>query len=249
MPARPHRSVDRIIRLLEEVASSTHGCTLADLSRALDAPKSTVQGFANGLVETGYLDEQQRRYFPGPGIFMLANRSHRIPSHLVNHSDLVELSRETGCSVLVGVLAGRNLLYVDMELQGRRHEYFLRQNPRRPTLRTAAGKLLVALKPYEEMRDFLAGEEDAQLVQDFLGEVDDIITDQRCLVKVSNIPNVSALAAPIRSPSGHVIGALSLTSTPEGLLPRVDEIDRTMTAAIDQWMQRSDGLVGHRRSI
>lgn len=241
MPPRPHRSVERIIRVLEEVASSTHGRSLAELSRVLGAPKSTLQGFANGLVEAGYLDEQNKRYFPGPGIFMLANRSHRIPSQMVRHDDLVELQEATECSVLLGVLAGQNLLYVDMVLRGRRQEYFLMESPRRPTLRTAGGKLLVALKPYDEMRNFLE-REDPALVRDFLGEVDSIVAEQRCVVPSSIQPGISAIAAPLRTRAGDVVAALVLTSHSESVLSRVEELHTEMVTALKRWSHRGSAL-------
>ncbi len=49
MPARPHRTVDRVIQILETVSVEPGGVTLAELAVALDAAKSSVQEQPNGL--------------------------------------------------------------------------------------------------------------------------------------------------------------------------------------------------------
>ena len=63
MPARPHRTVDRVIEILETVSLSPRGVTLAELATALDAAKSSVQELTNGLWgasrPAGYLIESE----------------------------------------------------------------------------------------------------------------------------------------------------------------------------------------------
>ncbi len=67
MPARPHRTVDRVIEILETVSLSPRGVTLAELAAALDAAKSSVQELTNGLLARGYLIEEDRRFPPRAG--------------------------------------------------------------------------------------------------------------------------------------------------------------------------------------
>ena len=40
MPARPHRTVDRVIQILETVSLSPRGITLAELATALGAARA-----------------------------------------------------------------------------------------------------------------------------------------------------------------------------------------------------------------
>jgi hypothetical protein len=61
MPARPHRTVDRVTGILETVSLSPRGVTLAELANALDAAKSSVQELTNGLLARGYLVEEDGR--------------------------------------------------------------------------------------------------------------------------------------------------------------------------------------------
>ena len=72
MPARPHRTVDRVTGILETVSLSPRGVTLAELAVALDAAKSSIQELTNGLLARGYLTEEDRRFHLGPGPFILA---------------------------------------------------------------------------------------------------------------------------------------------------------------------------------
>ena len=58
MPARPHRTVDRVIEILETVSLSPRGVTLAELAAALNAAKSSVQELTNGLLARGYHRER-----------------------------------------------------------------------------------------------------------------------------------------------------------------------------------------------
>ncbi len=67
MPARPHRTVDRVIGILETVSLSPRGVTLAELAAALDAAKSSVQELTNGLLARGYLIEEERPIPPRAG--------------------------------------------------------------------------------------------------------------------------------------------------------------------------------------
>ncbi|MEL5959574.1 helix-turn-helix domain-containing protein [Streptomyces sp. CLV115] len=84
-PARPHRTVERITRILELVASHPGGYTLTEIATKLDDPKSSIQGFVNGLVDTGYLEELDKRYFLGAAPYMLTLRADRMPARNIRH--------------------------------------------------------------------------------------------------------------------------------------------------------------------
>lgn len=237
MPPRPHRTVERISQILEEVASSRRGCTLAELAKKLEAPKSSVQGFVNGLVEVGYVSEQNRRYFLGPAPFMLTQRAHRVPLGAVRHEDLLDLSAETECSVLLGILVGRDLVYIDHVGVGTAETYMARTRPRRPTLRVAAGRLLVALMAPAEMYDFL-DREDPDLVNDFLSHVDRIRAERVSVSERSIAPQISAIAIPVTDSSDTAFAALVIAGEPDDVLPRRDELVPLMRKHADSWARR-----------
>jgi IclR family acetate operon transcriptional repressor len=103
MPARPHRTVDRTVGILETVSLSPRGVTLAELAAALDAAKSSVQELTNGLLARGYLVEEERRFHLGPGPFILASRANKLAALSLDHEFVTELRKPLGCNILVGV--------------------------------------------------------------------------------------------------------------------------------------------------
>src|ERR1700748_1054271 len=102
MPARPTRTVDRVIEILETVSLSQRGVTLAELATAMGAAKSSVQELTNGLLARGYLIEEARRFHLGPGPFILAARANKLAALSLNHEFVAELTQVLDCTVLVG---------------------------------------------------------------------------------------------------------------------------------------------------
>src|SRR6478752_4943581 len=90
-----HRTIDRVTRILEEVVYSP-GMTFAELARALDAPKSSVHGFIQGLIAAGWLHEDGRRYYLGPAAYALTMAPGNIRAGSVTDSDLWELHTASG---------------------------------------------------------------------------------------------------------------------------------------------------------
>ena len=93
MPARPHRTVDRVIEIRETVSLSPRGVSLAELAAALDAAKSSVQELTNGLLARGYLIEEDRRFHLGPGPFILAARANKLAAVSLDHRFVAELAQ------------------------------------------------------------------------------------------------------------------------------------------------------------
>src|SRR6476660_1321022 len=113
MPARPHRTVDRVTGILETVSLSPRGMTLAELTVAMDAAKSSVQELTNGLLARGYLVEEERRFHLGPGPFILASRANKLAALSLDHQFVVDLAERLGCTVLVGVRVGDAIIFTD----------------------------------------------------------------------------------------------------------------------------------------
>ncbi|MGW3731282.1 helix-turn-helix domain-containing protein, partial [Streptomyces sp. NPDC000851] len=110
MTVRPHRTVDRVIGILEAVAMSSRGVTLAELAATMDAAKSSVQELTNGLLARGYLIEDGRRFHLGPGPFILTARANKLAALSLDHQFLADLSKALGCTVLAGVRVGDALV-------------------------------------------------------------------------------------------------------------------------------------------
>lgn len=69
--AAEHRTVTRVLEILETVARAHDPVTLTQLSRALGAPKSSLHGLVGGLLQRGYLRDADGGYRMGAGAHAL----------------------------------------------------------------------------------------------------------------------------------------------------------------------------------
>src|SRR5258706_8846926 len=170
-----HRTIDRVTRILEEVVYNP-GMTFAELVRALDAPKSSVHGFIRGLLTSGWLHQDQHRFYLGPAVYGLTLASGHIRAGLVTHADLVALHEETGLAAFLGVQAGDHLIYIAEAGSDHVSGFEARSNIRRTLLITAGGKALLATRPEAERDSYLRrwSVDESDLVDKFLEEYDAI---------------------------------------------------------------------------
>src|SRR5690242_4009833 len=118
MPPRHHRTVDRVVAILEMAARSSQGVTLSSLSDHLGAAKSSVQELTNGLIASGYLVEQDQRMHLGPGPFVLTLLGNRAAALGLRHETIERLRAKLGHGVLVGIGMGDSVVYVDYSGEG-----------------------------------------------------------------------------------------------------------------------------------
>ncbi|MEU8527184.1 helix-turn-helix domain-containing protein [Streptomyces sp. NPDC048629] len=172
--ARHHRGVDRIVTILESVAHSTDGLTLSQLAKRLEAPVSTIQGLVNGLLATGYLIEESRRFTLGPGPFTLTIGADWTTVAPVSHDLVSQLAEKIGYPVLLGVMVGDHLMYVDGAGEDARMEFYMHTRSRRPLINSAGGKLLLASLEDTELSQRLGELREiysSDLIEAFLHEV------------------------------------------------------------------------------
>ena len=149
-----HRTIDRVTRILEEVVYNP-GMTFAELVRALDAPKSSVHGFIRGLLASGWLYQDQHRFYLGPAVYGLTLASGHIRAGLVTHEDLVALHEQTGLAAFLGVQAGDHLIYIAEAGSDHVAGFDARSSIRRTLLITAGGKALLAERSEAERDSYL----------------------------------------------------------------------------------------------
>jgi DNA-binding IclR family transcriptional regulator len=143
-----HRTVTRIVRILESVARSGENAVgLSALARELDAPKSSVHGFVRGLCAEGYLLEGEGDgYVLGPGVAHVLGPAENSVVLLIEDV-LAEISARTGETVTVAVRVGDSVVYVHSLPADYEVCYAPRLKVRRPLLPTSSGKLFFALSP------------------------------------------------------------------------------------------------------
>jgi DNA-binding IclR family transcriptional regulator len=234
MPARPHRTVDRVVEILETVSLSSRGVTLAELAVALGAAKSSVQELTNGLLARGYLIEEARRFHLGPGPFILASRANKLAALSLDHRFVVELSEILGCNVLVGVRVGDAIVFTDhVGDESPSLTFAARTHARRPLYATAAGKALLANVPDDEMYRLLdlADPEQADAVRRFLAELPEIRSRRLAFNRGVTLAEAYVVATPLLAPDGALIAAISAAVDPAEA-DRLDELGEQLKNAV-----------------
>jgi IclR family transcriptional regulator, acetate operon repressor len=217
-------SVDRAAVLLVQLLEGEGPTTLAGLADAADLPKSTASRLLSSLERHGLVHQEGQRgsFEPGPAILHFAHRGG-VARNLVGLAEesMQALSEESGETVNLAVPSAHgveHLAQVDArhflgtgQWVGRRVDYHC----------TANGKVFVAfgaavlpagrlprLTPHtvvdgEQLESELAKVRE----EDFATAVDELEV------------GLSAMAAPVRGPSGDVIAALSLSGPTMRLTP------------------------------
>jgi DNA-binding IclR family transcriptional regulator len=234
MPARPHRTVDRVTDILETVSLSPRGVTLTELATALGAAKSSVQELTNGLLARGSLIEEERRFHLGPGPFILAARANKLAALSLDHQFVAELGKVLGCTVLVGVRVGDSIVFTDhVGEESPSLTFVARTHARRPLYTSAAGKTLLANVSDDEMYRLLdlAGPEQADQVQQFLGELPEIRARRLAFNRGATFADAYAAATPSLAPDGSLIAAIS-AAVDASEADRLDDVGEELKKAV-----------------
>jgi DNA-binding IclR family transcriptional regulator len=233
-----HRTVDRVTRILEEVVYNP-GMTFAELARALDAPKSSVYGFIQGLLAKGWLYETNRRFYLGPAVYGLTLASGHIRAGSVTHADLEELYAKAKVAVFLGIQAGDHLIYVAEAGADPVTGFDARTNIRRAMLATAGGKALLAVRPDAERESYLRRRraEEPELVAKFLDEFAEI----RRTGIATNLRQGGArfaIATTVRNQAGQAVASVTLVGPTKDIQPRAKRLSDLLLKQVEAWSKR-----------
>ena len=138
-----HRTVSRVMHILEFVADSEQSVRLADIANELSAPRSSVHGLVHGLVSTGYLRSTAGgRYTLGGAISVLV--LHSPVSDPGIRAAMETLNLEFDETVILTVMVGESMVAVDAIESSNAIRYSPTIGARRPLYPTSAGKCFLA---------------------------------------------------------------------------------------------------------
>ncbi|WP_031237157.1 IclR family transcriptional regulator [Asticcacaulis sp. AC460] len=207
----------RGLDVLMAVADS--GKNLPELSEALGLTRSTTHRLATTLVEQRFLNFTPRvGYSLGPRLLELGYlASRQMNLARVAHDELVNLAKQTGDTVHLGILDNGRALYLDKVLGTRRIEISSRIGERQPLRSTGIGKALLLDEPESFLRDLYARES-----RDFPGyrvSEGDWLDRMKAYGQAGyaldleeNEDRIRCVAAPIRDAANRIIGSISVSS-------------------------------------
>ncbi len=152
------KSADRVVRILEAVASRNEGLTHGELSKKLEIPKGSLSLLLSNLVDREYLalDPQSKLYVLGPELLVLTGR-------YLNSLDIVQIGRpivhtlvrEINEDAEIVIRKGDQVLFLYKEESARPVRYAIDAGELAPLYATSPGKCILAFIPEEDVSGYL----------------------------------------------------------------------------------------------
>ena len=233
------QSVTRVIQILEALCASGAPLSLAEMSRTLDAPKSSIAALLRGLAEADFLTVSEGVYRLGPSAFGLGSAlleaRRRLQSSDLLREGMRRLAARCGETVLFAVrdAGGETLTYVDVIESRNAVRFAVSVGDRRPLYCTAGGRAVLAASTDAEVRRYMNHLRPRRMTAST--ETD----KKRLAVAIATARHsgvaqtvdqasdgVTGTAATIRSAGGAVLGALVVAAPSSRLQDRLADLAR-----------------------
>lgn len=159
--ANSPQSVTRVIQILEALAASPRPLSLADISRELGAPKSSMAALLRGLAEADFVVQTEGAYRLGPGAFglggALLEARRRFQTSDLIRDGMRRLAERSGETVIYAVRDedAATMTYVDVIESRAAVRFTVAAGDRRQLYCTAGGRVLLAANSDEEVKRYL----------------------------------------------------------------------------------------------
>ena len=252
-------ALSRGLALLAAFSADRPALSLVDLSRELDISRSSAFRLAYTLVELGYLhrDQQSKTYRLGPKVLDLGF-SFLASQELVDIAQprLNTLRDETGCSAHLGVLDGRDVVYLVRCPANRTLTSNIQVGTRLPAYASSMGRAILSFMPPDAVAELYDGEtlepftdQTATTFPALRERLDRDRQQGHVVSRAAFEAGIASVAAPLFDASGSVVGAVNI-STPQAADPasrlETDVLDAVLAAAgeISSWL----GYAGARKT-
>ncbi|HEX3535405.1 MAG TPA: IclR family transcriptional regulator [Stellaceae bacterium] len=246
IPAEPAegssaRSSARLVGVFEALARSEEGMSLAELSLALGAPKSSLLGQLRAMVSASYLAHAHGLYRLGPRSFRLAAdilAVRRFPNLV--RPVLQDLNTRTSETVFLVQLdrVARRATYVDGFDSPNPVRYTVPMGTSRPLYVSAGGLMLLAFQEPAWIDAYLGSVSLDPLTARTITDVGalrqrlQVIRREGFAVSLGEtVPGAAGVAAPIFNSDGSVTAGLLIAAPVERFEPQLPEFTRLLRDA------------------
>ncbi len=222
---RYSQSLERGLAILRTFTPDRPWLGIAEIAEALEMSRPTTHRYASTLVALDYLEQgPMRKYRLGmragdPGRSAVSSTA----LGKLSHHHLAELRDRSACTTSVALLDSADIVYVDRarsSAQGQIEvEARLGRGSRLPAARTAMGKVLLAHLSHQEQCEAIdaiaenAGSRAALAERkELLDELVEIREKGWALADQVHVEGQRCVAAPLRSRSREVIGAVDIAA-------------------------------------
>ncbi|NGP07748.1 IclR family transcriptional regulator [Rhodococcus sp. 14C212] len=224
--AKEHRTVSRVTTILELVARSENGSRFADITAAIDAPRSSVHVLVKGLVANGYLHEEGGRYTIGSAVRALL-AAPTVPIDSAARPGMEALHHKFNETVMLSFLVGDAVVYTDVIESTQMIRYSAPLRTRRPLYPTSSGKCFLAYAGETFRENYLAAHiPDEDMREQVRAELRTIADEGVAINRGQTLPDVSGVSVPIFG-NGHLLAVLAIAGPTTRIADRLDEFAAT----------------------
>ncbi|GGB01785.1 IclR family transcriptional regulator [Allosediminivita pacifica] len=221
-------TVGKALQIMDIVADAGRPLRFSELQAASPLPKATLYRLVQTLTSQGMLvyDCDRQTYTPGLRLVQLAHAAWRQSSLApIARPHIDALSAEVGETIHLAQLDRAQVLYVDKRNAVRPVEMYSQAGKVGPGYCTGVGKAMLAHLPETErqaavrMQAFYPHTPNTiTSVEALEAELETIRTEGVSFDREEHEPGIVCIAAPVLTPGGRVLGALSITTAgPAGL--------------------------------
>lgn len=234
----PIRSADRVLQVLGAVAEAPDGITARDLARELGLTVATTYRLLGTLTGRGYLVRTRAaRYLLGRAVEHLGRAMRAQLAVTPRVREVLGALRDTArAPAYLTVFRGDEIAvaYVADSALYRRIEQ-LHVGFSEAAHVTAFGKLMLSGRDERELTEYLEqhglGKVAPQSVTNaavLRTQLEEVRAQQLAVEVDEYMPHLACIAAPVRSQSGGIVGAVSLSTTSDDFAARAHELERAV---------------------
>jgi len=230
------QAVDRALQILQWFDDRTPELGVADVAARLGVHRSTAARLLAALERNGFLEAQpDGRYRLGLRLVSLAGLVlNRYPVRALGHDVLRELRDETEETAYLGLLDGREIVYIDQVSSPHVAVNVDWVGERQSLVSGATGFLLLAFQPPEVIRDIVEkanGQTAPRLPSEL--ELAAIRRDGYVVRATPGTDGTVCVAAAVRDHRGATIAAITVAGPPHRALDRLESaiLPAVVTAA------------------
>lgn len=215
---RYSQSLERGLAILRTFTPERPWLGIAEIAEALEMSRPTTHRYASTLVALNYLEQgPMRKYRLGmragdPGRSAIGSTT----LGQLSHEHISALRDQSACTASVALLDGTDIVYVDRARSAAQGQVEvtarLGRGSRLPASETALGRVLLAHLPEPELTEALDGPETLQEREELTAELEHIREQGWALADQIHVEGQRCVAAPLRSRSKEVIGALDIAA-------------------------------------
>lgn len=228
--------------------------TLSEIARRIGVSRSSAFRLVHTLQRLGYLEREGESK-----IYRLGSRVMSLGYSFLASKDIAELARpelqrlrgETRCSTHLGILEGRDVLYIARHAAHKPVSASIAVGARLPAHATSMGRILLAYSPPAAVRDLFAHAtltRYSERTPVTLAALEAMLAEDRrrgYVISHSSFESgVASIAAPLFNARNEIAGAINVSS-PEGAIAE-EQFDTAVRDAVRASARTISQLLGQR---